>query len=98
MLSLYEAHDFNRLKLQKYRSQMQRFLTNVGCKLGWDHTPYEIDPESVYTEAFYESIIKSIIYGVKQTLSSCRRQQVHQLEPGIGSNSVLLALLAKSRR
>jgi hypothetical protein len=71
MLSLYEAHTTSTdSSYKKYRSQMQRFLTNVGCKLGWDHTPYEIDPESVYTEAFYESIIKSIIYSVKQTLSS----------------------------
>jgi hypothetical protein len=32
VVSVRSSHHFTRLKLQ-YRSQMQRFLTNVGCKL-----------------------------------------------------------------
>jgi hypothetical protein len=71
MLALYDANDTSPdPAYRKYRAQMERFLTSVGCKLGWDHTPYEmVDPQGVFNEAFYESIVKAIISSIKQTFS-----------------------------
>lgn len=70
MLSLYDAHITSPdTSYKNYRSQMQRFLTAVGCKLGWDHTPYEIDPGSVYDKTFHDSVLRAVVFSLKQTLS-----------------------------
>lgn len=71
MLSLYEANDTStETNFKNYRTQMQRFLTNVGCKLGWDHTPYEVEPEAEYDEVFYDDVLQALICSVNQTLSA----------------------------
>lgn len=71
MLALYDANDTSPdPAYRKYRSQMERFQTSVGCKLGWDHTPYEmVSPQGVFVEAFYESIVTAIISSIKHTFS-----------------------------
>jgi hypothetical protein len=41
MLALYDANDTLLIQHTGSTAQMERFLTSV-CKLGWDHTPYEM--------------------------------------------------------
>jgi hypothetical protein len=94
MLALYDANDTSPdPAYRKYRAQMERFLTSVGCKLGWDHTPYEmVDPQGVFNEAFYESIVKAII-SVSNRRFPVDHREIHQFESRIRFDTEILTLI-----
>jgi hypothetical protein len=71
MLNIYEAHHSGLdVSYKPYRKRMKGFLAGVGCKLGWDNEPYEVERDASYDAAFYETVLQALISSVKQTLAA----------------------------
>jgi hypothetical protein len=75
-------------------AQMERFLTSVGCKLGWDHTPYEmVDHKEYLTKLSTNPSSKPSSPVSNRRFPVDHREKIHQFESRIRFDTEILTLI-----